>query len=172
MTWLRLSSRHSTLLARVASSVTDNFGNRDNLEQGSAGARERVRVASSCGVEGVLRRCLSPRLLKLSRLSVTSFRVGCSARQTLRPPQRALAAIPKRSLVICTPPEARGSILRDCNHLWRVGPPHRDTGANKGSICRYNMLDFLLKASPLRARERGPFTQVVHGPCCRATPKG
>src|SRR5215213_1834738 len=27
---------------------------------------------------------------------------------------------------------------------------------NKGSICRYNMLDFLLKASPLRARERGP----------------
>src|SRR5919112_803655 len=27
---------------------------------------------------------------------------------------------------------------------------------NKGSICRYNMLDSLLKASPLRARERGP----------------
>src|SRR5215213_10244694 len=44
-----------------------------------------------------------------------------AARQTLRPPQRALAAIPKRSLVICTPPDARGSILRDCNHLWRVG---------------------------------------------------
>ena len=35
-----------------------------------------------------------------------------------------------------------------------------DTGANKGSICRYDMLDSLLKASPLRARERGPFNQV------------
>jgi hypothetical protein len=43
------------------------------------------------------------------------------------------------------------------------GPPHREIGANKGSICRYNMLDFLLKASPLRARERGPFNHVrVH----------
>jgi hypothetical protein len=63
---------------------------------------------------------------------------------------------PKRSLVICTPPEARGSILRDCNHLWRVGPPHGETGASKGSLCRYNMLYSLLKASPLRARERGP----------------
>src|SRR5215212_11474604 len=42
------------------------------------------------------------------------------------------------------------------------GPaPHTDTGANKGSICRCNMLDFLLKVSPLRARERGPFTQVT-----------
>src|SRR5829696_4919765 len=82
-----------------------------------------------------------------------------AARQTLRPPQRALAAIPKRSLVICTPPDARGSILRDCNHLWRVRS-HGETGANKGSICRYNMLDSLLKASPLRAQERGPFTRV------------
>ena len=115
-----------------------------------------MRVALSCGIEGILRRCLSSRLLKLSRLSVTSFRMGCSARQTLRPPQRALAGIPKRSLVICTPPEARGSILRNCNHLWRLRPPHRETRANKGSICRYNMLDFLLKVSPLRARERGP----------------
>jgi hypothetical protein len=78
------------------------------------------------------------------------------ARQTLRPPQRALAAIPKRSLVICTPPEARGSILKDCDHLWRAGGPHRETGANKGSICRYNMLDFLPIASPLQARERCP----------------
>jgi hypothetical protein len=34
--------------------------------------------------------------------------------------------------------------------------PRRDTGANKGSICRYNMLDSLLKASPLRALERSP----------------
>src|SRR5215216_5980867 len=36
------------------------------------------------------------------------------------------------------------------------GQDHGETGANKGSICRYNMLDSLLKASPLRARERGP----------------
>src|SRR5215204_5293157 len=40
------------------------------------------------------------------------------------------------------------------------GQAHGETGANKGSICRYNMLDSLLKASPLRARERGPFTRV------------
>jgi hypothetical protein len=32
--------------------------------------------------------------------------------------------------------------------------PLRDTGTNKGSICRHNMLDALLKASPLRAGER------------------
>ena len=106
-----------------------------------------MRVASSCGVEGILRRCLSPGLLKLSRLSVTSFRMGCSARQTLRPPQRTLAAIPKRSLVICTPPEARGSILRDCNHLWRGGHL-KDTGAIKapfaGTICSTPFLKVLL----------------------------
>src|SRR5829696_1480275 len=58
------------------------------------------------------------------------------------------------SLVICTPPEARGSLLRDCNHLWRV--TLRYTRVNKGFICRYNMLDFLLKASPLQARESSP----------------
>jgi hypothetical protein len=57
--------------------------------------------------------------------------------------------------VICTPPEARGYILRDCNHLCRAAP-HRETEANKGSICRYNMFDFLLDASPLRARVRDP----------------
>src|ERR687896_432793 len=77
-----------------------------------------------------------------------------AARQTLPPPQRTIAGIPKRLLVICTPPEARGSILRDCNHLWKARTPQRHR-ANKGSICRYNMLDFLLKAS-LRAWERGP----------------
>src|SRR5215210_1365376 len=43
--------------------------------------------------------------------------------------------------------------------------PHRDTGANKGSICRYNMLDSLLKASPLRAGER-PSTECVEGALC------
>jgi hypothetical protein len=31
---------------------------------------------------------------------------------------------------------------------------------NKNPICRYNMLDFLVKASPLRARERGPQPSV------------
>src|SRR5919107_5720710 len=79
-----------------------------------------------------------------------------AARQTLPPPQRALATIPKRSLVICTPPDARGSILRECNHLWRSQAIPQRHRANKGSICRYIMLDFLLEASPLRARERGP----------------
>src|SRR5215216_4694000 len=38
--------------------------------------------------------------------------------------------------------------------------PHRETGANKGSICTYKMLDSLLNASPLRARERGPFNRL------------
>src|SRR5215217_263910 len=51
-----------------------------------------------------------------------------AARQTLPPPQPTLAASPKRSLVICTPPDARGSILRDCNHLWRVPPRGHPTG--------------------------------------------
>src|SRR5215208_915224 len=76
------------------------------------------------------------------------------------PHRSGLAGIPERYLVICTPPDAQGSILRDCNYLWRVRTPHRETGADKGSICRYNMLDALLKASPLRARERGLFNQV------------
>jgi hypothetical protein len=109
--------------ARGEAAITGNFGNLDNLGRGvSEQEKESVGVALSCGVEGILRRQLSPRLLKLSRLAVTGFGGGCSARQTLRPPQRTLAGIPpKRSLVICTLPEARGSILRDCNHLWRVG---------------------------------------------------
>src|SRR5215212_3089777 len=89
-----------------------------------------------------------------------------AARQTLRPPQRALTGLPKRSLVICTPPEARGSILRDCNHLWRVRPPHRDTWANRGSICSYNKLVSLLKASPLRAQAGAYTTKCVEGLFC------
>src|SRR5215211_561825 len=64
-----------------SASVTDDFGNLDNLGRGvSDQEKESVGVALSCGVEGILRRCLSPRLLKLSRLSVTSFGVGCSGR--------------------------------------------------------------------------------------------
>jgi hypothetical protein len=78
----------------------------------------------------------------------------------LPPAQRTLAAIPKRLLLICTPPDARGSILRGCNHFWRAGPPHGETGANKRFICRNDILDFLLKASPLRARERGTLNEV------------
>src|SRR5215204_1039269 len=71
------------------------------------------------------------------------------------------------SLVTCTPQEARGSILRDCDYPLREIYPqgHR---ANKGSICRYDMLDSLLKASPLRARGRGPFNQV-RGRCSLRT---
>src|SRR5215212_912284 len=70
------------------------------------------------------------------------------ARQTLRPAQRTLAAIPKRYLVICTPPEARGSILRDCNHLWRVGHATEIQGRIKapfaGTICSTPFLKSLL----------------------------
>jgi len=54
----------------------------------------------------------------------------------------------KRSLVICTPQEARGSILRDCNHLWRVQNTPQRHRANKGSICGENAPS-LLKASLL-----------------------
>jgi hypothetical protein len=36
------------------------------------------------------------------------------------------------------------------------GPAPQRHRTNKGSICRNDILDFLLKASPLRARERGP----------------
>jgi hypothetical protein len=74
----RLSSHlpfHGWLLRLPITSVTAI-----TAEQGSVGAPERVGVALSCGVEGILRRCLSPRLLKLSRLSATSFRRGCSGR--------------------------------------------------------------------------------------------
>src|SRR5918994_152034 len=87
-----------------------------------------------------------------------------AARQTLPPPQRALATIPKRSLVICTPPDARGSILRDCNHLWRVrATPHRDTGRIKapfaGTICSTSFLKTLLfehgRGALNRVRGRG-----------------
>src|SRR5215212_4890156 len=50
------------------------------------------------------------------------------------------------SLVMCTLPEARGSILRDCNHLWR--PPHREQGRIKapfaGTICLTSFLQPLL----------------------------
>src|SRR5215203_2740018 len=62
-----------------------------------------------------------------------------AARQTLRPPQRAL--------VICTPPDARGSILRDCNHLWRVRPTGRQGRIKApfaGTICSTPFLKLLL----------------------------
>src|SRR5215211_1638014 len=71
---------------------------------------------------------------------------GCSARQTLPPPQPTLGGISKRCLVICTPPDARGSILRDCNHLW--SPPHRDirriNAPFAGTICSTPFLKSLL----------------------------
>jgi hypothetical protein len=49
----------------------------------SAGERRSKRMSQSSlilWVEGILRRCLSSRLLKLSGLSVTSFGVVCSGR--------------------------------------------------------------------------------------------
>ena len=49
---------------------------------------------------------------------------------------------------IRTPPEARGSILRDCNHLWRVGHPRETQGRIKapfaGTICSTPFLKPLL----------------------------
>jgi hypothetical protein len=66
---------------------------------------------------------------------------------------------PKRSLVMCTPPEARGSILRDCFHLWRVGHPTGREGRIKapfaGTTCSTSFLKPLLFE-----HGRGPFTRV------------
>jgi hypothetical protein len=154
-----------------ASSVTDNFGNRDNRR--AEERRSKRKSGSSLFLWGRGDTQAMPIVSVTEVIEVTGYRLwrGCSARQTLPPPQRALAAIPKRLLVICTPPEARGSLLRDCNHLWRVGGAlHRETGANKGSICRYNMLDSVLKASPLRTRERGPFNQMCGWGFLRTSP--
>src|SRR5918994_524868 len=60
------------------------------------------------------------------------------------------------SLVICTPTEARGSILRDCNHLWRVGAPHRDTGRIKAPFAGTTCSTPSQVLSSSRGRERGP----------------
>jgi len=105
---------------------------------------------------------LRSRLSELSRLAVTSLRVGCSARQRLRPPQRALTGIPKRSLVICTTPDARESLLRDCDHPWRVRPPHGESGTNKGSICRIKARPTSQVLSSSSTGER-PSTECVEG---------
>ena len=108
---------------------------------------------------------LRSRLSELSRLAVTSLRVGCSARQRLRPPQRALTGIPKRSLVICTTPDARESLLRDCDHPWRVRPPHGESGTNKGSICRIKARPTSQVLSSSSTGER-PSTECVEGVFC------
>ena len=47
--------------------------------------------------------------------------------------------------MICTPPEARGFILRDCNHLWRVSGHPTGTQAQirapfAGTICSTSFL--------------------------------
>jgi hypothetical protein len=85
-------------------------------------------------------------------LTLTSREI--SRKANVAPHRSGLARIPKRCLLICTLPDARGSILRDCNHLWRVGAPHRETGANKVSICRYNMLDIFSRPLLFECRER------------------
>jgi hypothetical protein len=74
---LGIDSRGSLLWL---ASVTDNFGNLDNLGRGAPEQEKGVGVALSCGAEGILRRCLSTRLLRLSRLPVTGFGVGCPDR--------------------------------------------------------------------------------------------
>src|SRR5215211_3498446 len=88
--------------------------------------------------------------------------MGCSARQTWRPPQPALDAIALRDASSDMHPTRRTRIHpKGLQSPLEGGPPHRETGANKGSICRNNMLDSLLKDSPLRARERCTFNQVL-----------
>ena len=65
----------------------------------------------------------------------------------------ASATSPTTASGSCSPPTAHAPT--DADHRSR--PNHADLGrANKGSICRYDMLAFLLEASPLLARERGP----------------
>src|SRR5215212_4811559 len=44
--------------------------------------------------------------------------------------------------------------------------------ANKGSICRYDMLDSLLKASPLQAQEGGYSPECVEGVSLLKNPFG
>ena len=68
--------------------------------------------------------------------------------------------------MICTPPDVRGSILRDCNHLWRVGATPQGHRANKGSICRYNMLDFFSR--PLLFERRVRLIEVSAWKVCPA----
>src|SRR5215213_6442847 len=85
--------------SEVASSVTDNLGNRDNRR---AGERRSKRKSESSLILWARRDTQAVNITsvtEVSRLSVTSFGVGCSTRQTSPPPQRALAAnLPKRSL--------------------------------------------------------------------------
>src|SRR5215207_664571 len=61
--------------------------------------------------------------------------------------------------MICTPPEARGSLLRDCNHLWRVGPTGRQ-GQIVAPFARTKCSTSYLKPL-LFEHGRGPFTQVT-----------
>src|SRR5215208_7784865 len=86
---------------------------------------------------------------------------------------------PKRSLVMCTPPEARGSILRDCFHLWRVGHPTGRQGRIKapfaGTICSTPFLKPLLfehgREALYRVRGRG-ILRSSQSPSNALTPEG
>jgi hypothetical protein len=80
---LRIDSRGSLLWS---ASVTHNFGNHDNLGRGAPEREKEWKQPHLMGskgtqaIEEILRRCLSARLPKLSRLSVSSFGVGCCGR--------------------------------------------------------------------------------------------
>jgi hypothetical protein len=155
--------------SRVASSVTDNFGNRDNLR---AGERRSKRKSGSSLILWGRRDTQAVTITSVTEvIEVIGYQPWCGVlREANVAPTAASSSChsPKRSLVMCTPPEARGSILRACDYPLREDLPQRDPGANKGSICRYNMLDSLLKVSPLRAWERGRFNQV-RGRCSLRT---
>src|SRR5215208_2586551 len=110
--------------------VAEHSGSTDNLTNTPiirirADHREITLVLPS--IATLLSRCVKLRRDRRAQRS--------AARQALPPPQRA-SGIPKRSLMICTPPDARGSILSDCSHLWRIATPHRNAVVYKGSICR------------------------------------
>jgi hypothetical protein len=74
--------------------------------------------------------------------------------------------------VTCTPPEARGSILRDCNHLWRVGHPTGRQARIKapfaGRICSTPFLQPLLFEHGREAHSpkcvEGEFSEVRMAP--------
>jgi hypothetical protein len=108
-----------------------------------------VRVASSCGVEGVLRPV--PIVSVTEVIEVIGYRLwrGCSARQTLPPPQRTLATIVLRDVSSDMHP-TRGTRIhpKGLRLPFEGDLPPRDTGRIKapfaGTICSTPFLKPLL----------------------------
>jgi hypothetical protein len=88
------------------------------------GARERVGEASSCGVEGVLGRCRSPRLLKIEVIGYQLWRgvLWRSSRHGVRSRQGGL-----RGLEVClkgggAPAVLSGAMISTGRTLEKLGP--------------------------------------------------